>query len=547
MKRLIVALTALALAACGNNAKDANGDGIGDGTVNPTSVTTVAPSTPVGSVSGTVLTTQFKPLADVTVTLVLGGRTNATDGKASSFAGTTDAAGNFSFQNVPAGSQAEVTFQKMGFGEVRTAVAVPAGTGNVPVNNANGNVGVVLLNALTATVKFNVFTRAGQPAKSVRGLLEVSPAGFTGAGTGAVTYGNPSGIVSVDATVDDTGTITFVGVPDPAELSRVSASSNYTLVLSSFDQNNDGRVDFNGSITSYAGRDLFTMGQQTILLSDARVASPLSILATNIESLRTPGVSSPLRNLLKPNDKIYVLFNQPVLGGTSLTAKIVQEDCSTSAAMTYELSTQGTLLTITPGTGWTVGTKYAVAIRATPTDTTGIANTTAFYGYFFGGDAATPKPVAAATFTGKKAPGSTGSSTALQNGDTLYVNFDAPVRSIGGPSARVFFNYDLDGSGTTGGMGDIGEVGGPFNTGLAISQSEVASTTANTFACVASGYSSRYVVALTALPTSGVPAGTQMKILFSKDTSTTEGYQTIWGVPVLPTNGELAGTLAVSN
>ena len=140
-----------------------------------------------------------------------------------------------------------------------------------------------------------------------------------------------------------------------------------------------------------------------------------------------------------------------------------------------------------------------------------------------------------------------GSATALQNGDTLYVNFDVPVRSFGGASARAFFNYDLDGSGTTGGMGDIGEVGGAFNTGLTISPSEVASSTANTFACVASGYTSRWAVALPALPVTGVPIGTQMKILFSKDTSTTEGYQSIWGVPVLPTSGELAGTLAVSN
>ena len=123
------------------------------------------------------------------------------------------------------------------------------------------------------------------------------------------------------------------------------------------------------------------------------------------------------------------------------------------------------------------------------------------------------------------------------------------MRLIGGVSARVFFNFDLNSSGTIGGMGDVGELGGMFNTGLPITLSEVASDPANTFSCTDSGYSSRYQVTLGGLmlPPSGVPAGTPMKILFSKDVSTTDGYQSIWGVPVLPSSGELAGMLTVSN
>ena len=64
----------------------------------------------------------------------------------------------------------------------------------------------------------------------------------------------------------------------------------------------------------------------------------------------------------------------------------------------------------------------------------------------------------------------------------------------------------------------------------------------------ASGYSSRWeVTPLLPLPITGVPTATTMKIVFAKDTTTTDGYQTIWGVPVLPTTGELTGTLSVSN
>ncbi len=542
MKHLLAVLTSLALvaSACASN-KDENKDGIADGVVAATSVTKVAPSNPVGTVSGTVMTTVFKGLDGADVTMVLGGQGDASG----VFKAQTDADGNFSFKNVPAGSSAQITISKAGYGTVRTPINVPGAVGNVPLNDGNGNVGVILLEALSASVKFNVFTRTGKPAKGVRGLLEVSPAGFVGAGT-VGTYGTATGVVSVQATVDENGVATFDNVPDPAELSRVSTASNFTLVLSSFDEDNDGRVDFLGSVNTYGGRDLFTLGQQTILLADARTNQALNIQATNVESLRS-GVTSPLRNMLKTNDKIYVLFNQPVLDGASLVAKIVQEDCATSAAMTYALSAQGTLLTITPGAGWAAGVKYAIVIRATPVETSTVANTTAFNGYFFGGDETTPKPVAAATFKGVKAPGSQGSATALLTGDTLYVNFDTPIRNIGGASARVFFNFDLNNNGTTGGMGDVGEYGGAFNTGLTIVAAEPATDSANTFSCSASGYTTRWAVNLPALPLNGVPSGTPVKVVFSKDTSTSDGYQTVWGVPVLPTNSELAGTLAVSN
>jgi hypothetical protein len=180
MNRLLALVTAAAIAACSPPVTDANKDNIADGVRTPNTVTVVAPSNPVGSITGVVASTKFAGLADANVLLVLGfGFTSAIK---------SNGDGAFRFANVPAGSSGQLIVSKEGFGSVRVPVTVPVSGGNVPINDGNANAGVIMLLELNGSVKYQVQTANGRPAKSVKALLEVSPAGFqltsgTGYGT----------------------------------------------------------------------------------------------------------------------------------------------------------------------------------------------------------------------------------------------------------------------------------------------------------------------------------------------------------------------------
>src|SRR4051794_21452503 len=111
LARSLFVLSAVgALAACGP--QDANGDGIADGIRTPDTVTEVAPSTPVGTVSGQVLNSRFQGLAGVDVTLNVGA-VGTTD---STMKASTDADGFYAFKGVPAQTQILITMSKAGFG-----------------------------------------------------------------------------------------------------------------------------------------------------------------------------------------------------------------------------------------------------------------------------------------------------------------------------------------------------------------------------------------------------------------------------------------------
>src|SRR6476659_7251949 len=110
LARSLFVLSAVgALAACGP--QDTNGDGIADGIRTPDSVTEVAPSTPVGSISGQVLNSRFQGLAGVNVTIDVGAVTT-TDATMKT---TTNEEGFYAFKGVPAQTQILVTMQKDGF------------------------------------------------------------------------------------------------------------------------------------------------------------------------------------------------------------------------------------------------------------------------------------------------------------------------------------------------------------------------------------------------------------------------------------------------
>jgi hypothetical protein len=515
MNRPLALLPLAALVACSPPLTDANKDGIADGVRNPNTVTQVAPSNPVGSITGVVANTKFSPLADANVLLVLG----------SGFTSALKTAGDgaFRFANVPAGSTGQLIITREGYGSVRVPATVPVSGGNVPVNDGNANVGVITLVELNGTVRYVVQTANGRPARAVRALLEVNPAGFQlTTGTG---YGNPLGQLSFEAQTDDSGALTFMNVPAPAELARTTdGSQNYTLVLAGLDEDGDGDNEFNGLVDRRSGRDFFTTGTPTLRLTDNRASGAPSIAATNVESLRPTPVLSPVRNMLKPNESVWVVFDQPI-NERSLVVRATQEDCSTVVNTSVVL--KGNVLQITAaGNGWTLGEKHNLLIRATGTEAGGANQTASFVGFVFGGDLTVPRAPMNVAFSIRRSAMNMGGN--IQNGDRMIITFDVPLKRL---STNGFYqwNFDLNMMGGVSAM-DPGEFGS--SSGFSFSEDEpTLDPTSSQFACLASGYTRRFSGVINGLPFTGLPSGTQARVVLPLVGSGQGGYQTIWGVP----------------
>lgn len=549
---LAAAAFALALAACSPPATDANKDGVADGVRVPTDVSVVAPSTPVGTVSGQVVNSKFAALDGAIVTLVLGGKT---DGTGSSFKATVDADGNFAFKSVPAGASGEITATRAGFGTVRVGVTVPAAAGNFPLNDGNANVGMLMLMELNTSLKFTVLTSSGRAAKGARALLEINPTGAQF--TAAQGYGTLLGQLSVEGAVDADGFVTFANVPAPAEMARVNngpgSANAYTLIISDLDEDTgggvDGRIDYYGAINNYSGLSLFTRPALPIILTDARSTLPLAIAASNAESLVVGGSLAPMRNFVRPSEAVTVLFNQPVIDST-VVVKVTDETCSTNVGATKTMRSDHWGFTLLPAGGsWQAGKKYNIVVRATGLDA---ANTIGRVGFFFGADPNAPMAVSTtARFEYRKAPGNM-LTAQLQFGDDLFVYFDSPITALAGATGgRAFINLDLNANNNIGGAaGDTGEYNTPFTSGFTIGAAEPTFDPTNgTFSCRASGYTTRYRINFSVIPPAGatqVTAGTSLKIILPKDTSSSDGYQTIWGQPAsTATSDTFAGTLAL--
>lgn len=528
MSRLITACALVAISACAPK-EDANGDGIADGVNSPDSVSQIAPSTPVGTISGLVVNSSYLGLEGVQVTLVLGEGADASR----TYKTSTNGEGAYFFKDVPAGSSAQLLFSKSGYSNARLNGNVPGAGGNFPINDGNGNAGVVTLAQLNGTVRWRVYASSGKPAKGARAYLEVQSTAFV---TSNSAYGSTCGNFSATAEVDENGQLTFTGAPDPAELSRINPNINYALTLGAWDEDGDGRSESLGALRTYAASALFTEPDRnnTIVLPDARVTGGLSILATNLDSFASVG-SPPYRNAVKGSDPITIVFNQPITQvDTTRVVKVVQEDCQTNVAVSISQRTPN-VLSIAPQAAWTLGSRYNIIVRATGLDT---GTTTDFIGYFFAIDPTAPRPLSnTAAFQVRKAAANM-MTNVLQPGDSLYVVFDMPVtlQSMAGPLARAYVQFDLNGDSTVGGMTGLGEYNGPANSGPAIAMAEQLSATdpaAGTFSCKASGYSSRWQITIPNFPSNGqIPSNIQMRVQFPRDQASSDTYQTVWGSPI---------------
>lgn len=535
--RLVCTLAALSLIAVGCGPTDENGDGIADGVRTPDSVTQVAPSTPVGTISGTVLTSRFTPLQGADVIINVG----AINGEQTTQQTTTDSNGFYFFKGVPAANQVLVTMSKAGFGTGRTQVIVPATAGNIPINNGNANAAPFILTELNGAVKFIVVSHTGRPAKGARATLEAFPAAME-VSSFTSGYGSPRGTTVVDGTVGDDGTLSFVGIPTPEEMARLQG--RYTLHINAYDENNDNVIDSAGWNASYDGQQLVEdSAPRVIVLPQARdTGRGLIILSSNVPSLIGSSMA-PSDNMLRPGDPIFIAFSEAIIP-SSVQVKLTDETGTQSLQQSASVGASAATLNIQPAAALEPGKRYNLSVRVVSADSGAELSAE---GFFFGGDPSAPKAFDVTSITFED---STPDNT-LTSGEQLYVTFNQPVGSHYSGSSNVppvmflFVNQDL-GTPTSGTPGTVGDYPGELNyRGFQNPPSPFQLTIEEPppgpvglpvlIPILQANYST--VWGMRVPPTGGTavysfPVGTQMQIQFSLPSSTGVGFDTIWNQPI---------------
>ncbi|ATB35392.1 hypothetical protein CYFUS_000805 [Cystobacter fuscus] len=428
MKKHWAVVLPLLVLACGP--KDENGDGIADGIRDPDSVSVVAPANPKGTVSGQVLDTAMQPLAGASVRLTIGSDT--AEGK---YVVQTDGLGNFMIKNVPAGSTVLVTIAKEGYATLRASATVPSSAGNIPINDGNASLGLVMLTKTQSKVSFTLLTDKGQPAVGAQAFLEAYPAGLiSAAGT---TVQATSTVTATPAVADAMGVVTFNNVPSPSELTRIgtppsgnTSTAYYRLWVDPVDVNGDGVIDSGGYAAPIDASLLLKSGSQIITLNPAKNSTgsaSFTLVATNVPSLQLTASSpaeakKPLRNLLRPGEPIFLGFSQPV-ARDSLIAILTGEQGQTPIDLTVTSSETGDVYMLTPSvTNVLEGQEYNLILRATSAYSGAVQT---WKGYFVSGDVKTPRPLQLDSVTFKD--GTTGTAGVLDPGECVILTFNQVV------------------------------------------------------------------------------------------------------------------------
>lgn len=504
MKRIVRAAVALALVAgCGADELNAS----------TTATTQEQPVTPTGTVSGQVLDTLLEPLSGATVRLSVGVAARST---------TTDDEGHFTFDEVPAGSEVLVSIGKEGYATVRTSVFVPASAGQFPLDHGNARVGPVRLAALTDSLTFRVLAPLGEPATGATARLVVSPAGD-------VFNSQTLSSVVVDGVVDAQGLLRFAGLPAPREL--LSLGGRYTLWVNPQDTNGDGIPEIRGQALYLDAQDVLEASDtRTLILQPAAASGPLLVETGNVGSLL--GDDASTRNLVKPGEKIRLVFSAPI-EPASVLVRLTNEDASEALPVTTQLVAEQTLV-IEPTQSLTVGAEYNIHVRVVAASGAVFART----GWFFGGELSTPAAVEVTRARYQET--STTLPAFLNPGEEVFVEFNQVLRQdqTGGARVEAFFDIDIDGDGKTG-EDTVGEVGNSHGRGFELVPVEPTSPFASVppdksavFPIERSGFTTRYkfvykgTVAL-------APGLVSLIVDFDAlRERSTDLYQTAWTVPV---------------
>ncbi|ATB30525.1 carboxypeptidase-like regulatory domain-containing protein [Melittangium boletus] len=412
----------LPLLVLGCGPEDSNGDGIADGILKPDSVSVVAPATPKGTVSGQVLDTRLAPLSGAEVKLLIGSDASG------QFTTQTDAAGNFMFSNVPAGSSVLVTASKGGYATLRASAQVPSSAGNIPINNGNASLGAILLAETGSSVSFTLLTPSGHPAANARAYLEATPAGALAFNTTDATA--TSSVIATPVVANEMGIVTFTNVPAPAELARIggveAAAGGYRLFVDPVDINGDGIIDAAGYDNKFDASTLLTTGSSQLVrlaLPNNGTAGTFGLTATNLASLQSAD-KRPSRNLLRDGEPIFLAFNQPV-ARDSLLAILTDEAGREQIDVTVTPNATGDVYSLTPAAGRVLeGQEYNLIVRATSAYSGAVFSKK---GFFVRGDVKSPRPLSLVSVTFKDNNVTGNTTGVLDAGECVILTFNQTV------------------------------------------------------------------------------------------------------------------------
>lgn len=474
-------------------------------TNNNTNTNVTTPSTPRGSVSGVVTTTNLSPLADADVELIIGSAQTLTT--------KTDMSGAFRFADVPAGSQVLVNISKNGFARARVTTTVPSSAGNVPIDDANASFGPIQLAELNGTVRFVVSRPDGRPAAAVRASLRISPVVSVTLFNNDTTSQATSHL-TLDAVADAQGQLVFNGVPTPLELTRFN-NAQYQLYVSPLDADNDGFPETGGYVDSYSASTLVGAGNVRFVTLGALGSGGFWVESSNVGSLRNAADNDPLRNTVRTGESLQFVFSQPVQP-QSLVVRVTNEYGASSVSVTPQLSFGNMMVTVPLGNSVSVVGEYNIDLRAI--SASGLQYTRT--GFFFF-NTATPTPVTAVAASYQETSLTAAAATQLNNGEAVFVHFSAPIAfGQSGMLPQVFFNADIGGP-TPGVIGDFqGERGAV--QGFTLIPNEPTAPVATripveqpVFPLVLSGYTTRWSFAYQGAPLTALST-LELDVAFSK-------------------------------
>lgn len=414
-------------------------------------VTEVAPSTPKGRITGKVLDLQGQPLAGVEVR----GSNGAT--------AVTAETGLFALDSIAAGSSVGLTFRLSGYSTGYATAVVPASAGNFPLNGGEAFVGPLRLAPVGGELTFNIVGHDGLAVAKPAGTLDVTPAFLDFSGSGAA---NPGvGSIAVQATGQN-GVLKFSGIPKVEELAwleSIDLQATYSVYVAPV-LNDDGTLRYGGATASFHALTLLTEPwTRTLVLPAPEAKLPLQIAAASVANL----LGAPSRgrdNLAGKTGPIAVVFNQRI-SPDDLWVEVRNDAADPSASLrlpvTTEINPVGNQLRIglAAGSAFADGMKYQLSLRANSLDDPSAAPLV-INAPFFGGSVDTSSssrgPGSIAVSYAESAPPGDGK---FGTGERLEIDFERYLGRGESTSFKlpVYFNYDLDGSGSVGnGVGEKG-------------------------------------------------------------------------------------------